>query len=333
MMFPTLKMMRPGRRFGNLVRVGIVAPLATVTALATGAAAQVAPCQTNCAALTVGSAMGPRGGSATVSVSFAQAPTSDGSPGGPDDVAALAFTLLAPGNGSGVLGLDASGCTPGDDPTLPSAVEPTANLDGYRLVLENYRCDDGRTHCVCPEQGSGITPDDFLNIAIYGPDPLPDPGSGPVVIPELPSATLFNVRFAVAGEAVPGSTVPLHVLNQVDDTDKGAFQAFLSLGDTEAVDQTCVPQVGTPPCTATNARSQVTVADGTVTVQEGVAVCGGDCDASGDVTVDEIITLVNIALGTVDVTQCTRGDTNSDGEITVEEIVAAVTFALNGCPG
>jgi hypothetical protein len=59
--------------------------------------------------------------------------------------------------------------------------------------------------------------------------------------------------------------------------------------------------------------------------------CSGDCDGGKTVTVDEILTLVNIALGNAQVTACTAGDANHDGAITVDEILAAVNKALNGC--
>lgn len=61
--------------------------------------------------------------------------------------------------------------------------------------------------------------------------------------------------------------------------------------------------------------------------------CVGDCDGSGDVTVNEILTLVNIALGDADVSSCVAGDANHDGKITVDEILTAVNNALNGCSG
>jgi hypothetical protein len=65
----------------------------------------------------------------------------------------------------------------------------------------------------------------------------------------------------------------------------------------------------------------------------GAAVaCAGDCDGSGDVTVDEVGVTVNVALGDVDVSACTAGDTDFSGAITVDEIIAAVNSALNGCP-
>ncbi len=53
----------------------------------------------------------------------------------------------------------------------------------------------------------------------------------------------------------------------------------------------------------------------------------------GQVTVNELIEMVNIALGNADVPTCLAGDANGDGEITVNEIVAGVNNALNGCPG
>ena len=60
--------------------------------------------------------------------------------------------------------------------------------------------------------------------------------------------------------------------------------------------------------------------------------CVGDCDAGGEVTVDEIIIMVNVALGNVSPTACLVGDANQDGEITIDEIVTAVNNALNECP-
>ncbi len=60
--------------------------------------------------------------------------------------------------------------------------------------------------------------------------------------------------------------------------------------------------------------------------------CVGDCSGDVAVTVDEIVTGVNIALGTASVTSCTNFDGNDDGQVTVDEIVTAVNFALTGCP-
>lgn len=61
------------------------------------------------------------------------------------------------------------------------------------------------------------------------------------------------------------------------------------------------------------------------------ADCAGDCNASADISVDELITLVNIALGDAGVDDCPVGDVNGDGRISVDELVGAVGLALVGC--
>lgn len=59
--------------------------------------------------------------------------------------------------------------------------------------------------------------------------------------------------------------------------------------------------------------------------------CTGDCSADREVTVDEIVTMVNIALGTLPIGECPQGDTSGDGEVTVDELQAAINAALSGC--
>ncbi|MBI3782282.1 MAG: DUF3604 domain-containing protein [Deltaproteobacteria bacterium] len=62
------------------------------------------------------------------------------------------------------------------------------------------------------------------------------------------------------------------------------------------------------------------------------AVCVGDCNASGDVTVDEIVRIVGIALGQSDLSVCASADRDGNGDVTIDEIVAAVGYALGSCP-
>ncbi len=69
----------------------------------------------------------------------------------------------------------------------------------------------------------------------------------------------------------------------------------------------------------------------TATITPTPVVCTGDCNTDGQVTVDELVTMVNIALGNADVSGCEAGDLNQDGHITVDEILTAVNNALNGC--
>jgi hypothetical protein len=60
-------------------------------------------------------------------------------------------------------------------------------------------------------------------------------------------------------------------------------------------------------------------------------VCIGDCDGNGFVTVDEIVSGVNIALGVVAIDVCEAMDADQSGSITVDELLTAIDGALNGC--
>ena len=61
--------------------------------------------------------------------------------------------------------------------------------------------------------------------------------------------------------------------------------------------------------------------------------CVGDCNSDGSVTVDELVTGVNIALGTAGLDRCPAFDSSQDDDVTVDELVAGVKAALSGCPG
>jgi hypothetical protein len=50
------------------------------------------------------------------------------------------------------------------------------------------------------------------------------------------------------------------------------------------------------------------------------------------VTVDDLIVMVNVALGTAPFSECPAGDANGDGEITVDDILVAVNNTLGSCP-
>jgi hypothetical protein len=60
--------------------------------------------------------------------------------------------------------------------------------------------------------------------------------------------------------------------------------------------------------------------------------CVGDCGGNGEVTVDEIIKGVNIALGNALLDECRNFDANGDGDITINELIQGVVAALTGCP-
>ena len=72
---------------------------------------------------------------------------------------------------------------------------------------------------------------------------------------------------------------------------------------------------------------------GPATAIEAPATCAADCDASGEVSVEEILQLVNAALGAAPLGDCLCADADNGGSVTVDELLAAVNDALQGCAG
>lgn len=56
------------------------------------------------------------------------------------------------------------------------------------------------------------------------------------------------------------------------------------------------------------------------------------CLITGTRTVTDLVTMVNIALGSAPVATCLAGDVNGDSHVTVNEVITAVNKALDGCP-
>ena len=65
--------------------------------------------------------------------------------------------------------------------------------------------------------------------------------------------------------------------------------------------------------------------------------CVGDCNDDNSVAINELITCVNIALGSSAVTACPSCDANDDGSVAINELISAVNAALlpscGGTPG
>ena len=102
-----------------------------------------------------------------------------------------------------------------------------------------------------------------------------------------------------------------------------AFGEAQQVGQTIAICQGVPGGGGGPTATPTMAT--------TPTPTAGPTLCVGDCDGDGEVTVNELIVMVNIALGNADPSVCIPGDADGSGDIAVNEIVSAVNRALDGC--
>jgi hypothetical protein len=62
------------------------------------------------------------------------------------------------------------------------------------------------------------------------------------------------------------------------------------------------------------------------------AVCTGDCDADGFVTINEVITGVGVGLDEIPLIACPSADGGGDGSVSIDELLVAVHNALSGCP-
>jgi len=85
-----------------------------------------------------------------------------------------------------------------------------------------------------------------------------------------------------------------------------------------------------PAPTATASATPTATATPTPTPEFGDA-CPGDCNGDGEVTVDEVIRGVNMALTGEGLAECPAMDSDGDGFVQVDDIIRAITAALVGC--
>lgn len=138
-------------------------------------------------------------------------------------------------------------------------------------------------------------------------------GLVPAATPVL-TATATSAPTRTATVSTPVTTAPPTTTATAPPTPM-ATATVAPTGSATAIDATRTPMASPTPST-------------TVTPGGG---CPGDCDDGGSVTVDELITGVSIALGTIDLEQCQVFDLDAGGTVTVDELIAAIDSALNGC--
>jgi CSLREA domain-containing protein len=165
--------------------------------------------------------------------------------------------------------------------------------------------------------------------------------TSPPISPIADGSTLYTCRVNISPVAVPGeyvlavSTVVLsdplgnRVAGAVGVDGKVVVVPRLTATQTATASSTPA-DTDTP--TVTQTPSQTATPSAVLTPTTTPIACVGDCNHSSEVTIEEIISMVNIALGNSAVSACLAGDANGDGEIDVTEIIAAVNNALNGCP-
>ena len=83
--------------------------------------------------------------------------------------------------------------------------------------------------------------------------------------------------------------------------------------------------------TPTPSHTATTTPTLTATATRTATPCVGTCHGGGAVAINDLLTMVNVALGIAPVSACLAGDTNGDSKITITELLAAVNNALYGC--
>jgi hypothetical protein len=91
-----------------------------------------------------------------------------------------------------------------------------------------------------------------------------------------------------------------------------------------------VPFTPAPTATITATPTSTRIPTPTTTRSPGGA-CTGNCNGDGVVSIDELITGVNIALGNAAVGTCAAFDVDGDGQVAINELIAGVNSAQNGC--
>jgi hypothetical protein len=91
-----------------------------------------------------------------------------------------------------------------------------------------------------------------------------------------------------------------------------------------------VQEFATPGLTLTPTRT-ITPTPTSTPAPTSEMVCVGDCNGDGSVTVNELIAMVNIALGTANASACPHG-IPSGNSVDITLIVKAVGYALTQCP-
>ena len=143
----------------------------------------------------------------------------------------------------------------------------------------------------------------------------------------LPAPVILSVGGdRVAGTACAGCTVEVFS----DAEDEGAlFEGNVTADGGGAWLFTRAGGLSGPHVTATTTDAVGNTSAFSAPVAIG---CAGDCGGDGQVSIDELIRGVNIALGAQAVDDCPAFDADANGQVDIAELVRAVNAALNGCP-
>jgi len=160
----------------------------------------------------------------------------------------------------------------------------------------------------------------------------------PITVPITDGGHNLQWPGTSCGETIPSLDPLLDPAGLKDNG--GPTETIALLPGSPAIDMGDPDVCANPPVNGVDQRGYVRPGTGSATCSIGAfeynspgppVGCAGDCNHNGAVTITELITLVNVALDTANVSACMAGDANSDGAISIDEIIRAVNAALNGC--
>jgi Tol biopolymer transport system component len=226
--------------------------------------------------------------------------SSDGTPGN-----AISFLPSLSTDGSQVaFKSEAFNLVPGDTNGVPDVFV----RDRTTGTTQRVSVDDFGNQANGLSGGPGISGDGrFVAFPSFSSNLVPEDGNGFSDFPVTMSTDGRWIGFASAASNL--------VANDLNND----LDAFLACNPFDEFD--CAPPTATP----------------TPTNTPGMKACVGDCNGDGSVTIDDLIRMVNIALGIQSICPvggeggCAAGDANCDCEITVDEIIRAVQNSLRGC--
>lgn len=138
------------------------------------------------------------------------------------------------------------------------------------------------------------------------------------------------------GESIVGDDDSLDALTIDDLNGDGRPDVAASASSqdrvTVALNGADVPFTPAPTATMTPTATVTPTVANTPTPSRVPVRCAGDCDGDGQVSINELILGVNIALGTAAADSCAAFDRDGDGQVSVSELIAGVNSALGGCP-
>ena len=223
--------------------------------------------------------------------------------------------------------------SPPATPTAPASPTPSASPSRTptRSPVPTASASPSATATLAPTATATLPPSATPSVtasSIPSPSPSPTRSQAPSSTPSQPASPTPSVPLSPTFTAPPSATEPENATPSI----AASFTPTAPANPTPTVPPSSTATAA-PSSTSTLTPSETASApiSETSTPSPAANDCVGDCDGNGIVTVDELVTGVNIALGHTSPAQCPAFDCNHGGQMGVNCVVKAVDAAINGC--